>query len=394
MTTTDQPQQGERPMPRPPWVSRGRVPCLDGLRAVAITLVVLSHRAPSPGAESFLRVMGLFSAGHLGVTVFFVLSGFLITLLLLREHSDNGRVSLRKFYVRRGLRLVPAYGAYLVCVAVLVCGGWIRLPGRFWVAALTYTMCFMPYLQRGWQLAHLWSLSVEEHFYLIWPLLLVALKPKRALALIAVYVVASPLIRYLIWWKFPHALDIDYCSPSQMESIATGCLLAGLVHLDKGLRFLAFLRAYAGRVAMIGLIGLALSIAMARILWRFDVLFGDPSNAFFIAIIMAGLLFMRDGVVNRVLNAKSVVLVGVLSYSIYLWQQLFMTRSTYWACRWPVNVILALAAAGLSYAFIEMPFLRIKGRFAPRRFPQAPTREGDRIGDGIPSAIVRAAASE
>ena len=351
---------------RPSWVFRGRVPCLDGVRALAIILVVLSHAAPSIGSDRFARALSLVGGGHLGVTIFFVLSGFLITLLLLREHGDKGGVSLKQFYIRRLLRLMPAYVAFLAVMAALTYAGQIRLPQRFWVAAVTYTMCFMPHLNLGWQLCHLWSLSVEENFYLLWPAIFVLLKPKRAFAGIALYLLALPAFRYFLWWRFPNAIDIDFCSLTQMGSIATGCLLAGALRLDPGSRTISFCQRNAVRLVLVGMGGLALSLTMTRVSGKYAILFGDPANAAFIAIWIAGILFMGSGVVNRLLNSKLMVVTGVLSYSIYLWQEPFTYHSRFRACRWPINVVLTFAVAAASYALIERPFLRIKGKFSWR----------------------------
>src|SRR6202521_1564487 len=139
-----------------------RIPSLDGIRAVSILLVLLGHGAMTGGAPRLLTRFG--HVGNIGVRCFFVLSGFLITTLLLKEVSATGTISLVKFYIRRSLRVLPASLALIGVLATLHLWGVIRLwPGDL-SHALTYTANY--HLRRSWWLDHLWSLSVEEQFYI------------------------------------------------------------------------------------------------------------------------------------------------------------------------------------------------------------------------------------
>ena len=135
--------------------------------------------------------LGIGDYAHLGVVVFFVISGFLITRLMQSEHAKSGYVSLKLFYTRRALRLFPAAYTFIACVCLLWAAGIVHLQaGDIW-HAVTYTVNFAP--ERSWQIGHLWSLSVEEQFYLIWPCTFVLLGPRRAVwaALAAVIWVPS-----------------------------------------------------------------------------------------------------------------------------------------------------------------------------------------------------------
>ena len=141
------------------------IPSLDGLRAISISLVLFGHLV---GTRNFGRPdPGLGDVAHLGVVVFLVISGFLITSLLLKEHAHTGTVSLKLFYARRSLRIFPASYAFLACVGLLWLGGTIHLrPADIWHAA-SYTVNYVE--NTSWEVAHLWSLSIEEQFYLLWP---------------------------------------------------------------------------------------------------------------------------------------------------------------------------------------------------------------------------------
>jgi len=153
-------------------------PSLDGLRAIAIVLVMLLHaQAMASGAWPY------FLGGYTGVDIFFVLSGFLITSLLVQEWRDTGRISLRKFYIRRALRLLPA-----LCVLLLVLGVGVKLFGLYLHVTLATLLAALFYVA-NWALAfdtldmgalhHTWSLSVEEQFYILWPLMLIGMLRAR-----------------------------------------------------------------------------------------------------------------------------------------------------------------------------------------------------------------------
>ena len=137
-----------------------RIPSLDGLRAISITLVILSHLVKWKHIS--LEVLG--SYGALGVHVFFVLSGYLITNLLLHEYERSSTISLRDFYIRRAYRIFPAAFVFLVVVIILY---WQQIRWYHAAAALLYVANMD--MARPWIFGHLWSLSIEEQFYLLWP---------------------------------------------------------------------------------------------------------------------------------------------------------------------------------------------------------------------------------
>src|SRR4051812_33530313 len=143
-----------------------RIPSLDGLRAISIAFVLFAHLA---GTRNFpaSRVVGkIVDFGALGVHVFFVISGYLITRLLLEELERRQRISLGRFYLRRTLRIFPPYYAFILALVAAQALGWLQLASRDVMHAMTYTSNY--YLERSWFTGHTWSLSVEEQFYLLW----------------------------------------------------------------------------------------------------------------------------------------------------------------------------------------------------------------------------------
>jgi peptidoglycan/LPS O-acetylase OafA/YrhL len=134
---------------------------------------------------------------HLAVIVFFVISGFLITRLMLQEYTRNGQVSLKRFYARRTLRLFPALYAYIACVCLLWLAGVLHLHARDIWHSITYTVNFLP--ARAKPIGHLWSLSNEEQFYLLWPCAFVLLGPRRSGWLAVATILFGPVARASGW---------------------------------------------------------------------------------------------------------------------------------------------------------------------------------------------------
>ena len=333
-------------------------------------MVLVSHLA---GTQGF-PIHGL-PIGELGVRVFFVISGFLITTLLLAEHRRTGDVSLRRFYLRRTFRIFPAYYAYLVVIALAAAFGAVRLfPGDA-AHAFTYTTNYHPDPGRSWWMGHTWSLAVEEQFYLLWPALLVALGPRRALRAALAFVIASPIIRAIDFYGVPSWRGMEGESFWTIgDSIAIGCVLAGArVRLGLNARWINFQRSPWFALVPVGV--LVCYLAGERYTLPSLVLLQTLTIAGIAACIDWALRF-PDGRVGRVLNARPIVFVGVLSYSLYLWQQPFFDRRDGMAIAvFPFNVVLAISAALCSYFLVERTMLavreRIEARWLPPRVPSA-----------------------
>ncbi len=356
----------------PAWVTRGRVPCLDGIRAISILLVILQHQMDTRGFSSPRFLNWPKTWGTTGVNIFFVISGFLITLLLLRERQRSGTISLRAFYARRSLRILPAYCLYMLVVAVLVkCGVIFVGDWRVWLGALTFTTSFMAgiiphWSYNSWVFSHLWSLSVEEHFYLLWPLVMLFMNRRRAVKVVIAVLCLSPVNRYL-WWRFGHHVDIDFFTLTRIDTIAAGCLLALLVSSGKFWARTSALRQHPLPLFMLSVAALIVSHCFLARSGKYQLTVENPFEAICIAACIFFLAQDACGISGQILNSKPLVALGVLSYSLYLWQQLFMfpTYTTHsWLCPWPLNVLLAFSAAIASYFLVERLFLQLKDRLA------------------------------
>lgn len=332
------------------------LPSLDGLRAISILFVLLGHLS---GTHGFVRLdLGIRDYAHLGVVIFFVISGFLITRLLLSEHAKKGRISLKLFYARRALRLFPASYAFIVCVFLLGLAGAIHLESRDLWHAVTYTVNYLP--DRSWDVGHLWSLSVEEQFYLIWPFAFLMLGPRRAIWVSGAVILLGPVARAaaaLLLTGTPYR-DLEMF-PMVADSLATGCLLAKISGwLERQSWYMALFRP----VWSLGILALVL-LTNRYMGYTACMVFGTSVINIGIAILIHRSVYYSSGWIGRALNWGPVAFVGLLSYSLYLWQQLFLNRlSSAWANAFPQNIVFAITAALASYLLLEKPLLRLRRR--------------------------------
>ncbi len=335
----------------------GRLPSIDGLRAVSIALVLLGHLRLTRGFPDGVVPPGL---AEFGVRTFFVISGFLITTLLLGEWQRTNTISIRDFYVRRIYRIFPAFYFFLAVTLTLAALSVIQLQPFDALAAATYTMNY--HQDRSWWLGHLWSLSVEEQFYLLWPLAFSLATPGRAAWVAAGAVLLGPLARVGSWVLLPSSREgIGESFPTVCDAIAIGCLLACVRdRLTAVPQYLAFLRSRW----FLGLPFLAVGCAVvARTHVAIDYAVAQSAANVVIALSVDRWVRWPDGALGRVLNAGPMVFIGTLSYSLYLWQQLFLNASASSGLNaFPLNIGLAFVAACFSYYLVERPFLRLRNR--------------------------------
>jgi peptidoglycan/LPS O-acetylase OafA/YrhL len=329
----------------------GRIPSLDGLRAISILCVLLAHATHGfTGVHVFGR-MALF-----GVRVFFVISGFLITSLLLKEEAKTGTISLRFFYLRRTLRIFPPFYVFIGVAVLGAYLGWFELQHHDVLAAMTYLTNY--HHHRAWTLGHAWSLSVEEQFYLLWPFLVKWLRSERASRIALAAVIIGPFLRFGLLLFAPELRPgIGETFPTVADSIATGCVLACYRgRIARSPRLLAFLRgrAFWWVPAIAVLAAQAPSAKLDALIWQSVCNIG-------IAALIWRVVDNPGDWAGRFLNARPVVFVGMLSYSLYLWQQPFFNRdSALGVARFPLNVVVTVLLALTSYYVVERPALRFR----------------------------------
>jgi peptidoglycan/LPS O-acetylase OafA/YrhL len=308
--------------------------------------------------------------GSLGVDLFFSISGLLITHRLLEEHEKNGDISLRAFYIRRGFRIFPPAALYLMTISIL---SWLKIIETSWIRIAAAALFFRNYYVRpdpsDWFSGHFWSLSVEEHFYLIWPFLLLLMgiprarkfTPWIALAVAGwrtldshLHLVSAASLRYLL-------IRTDY----RIDGLLWGCVAALLLHQPRWRQRLQKVPASWPVVAIPIIVALSVyrppqcMVAMAVL---------------FPTIILSTLLHPESWIA-RTLEVRPMRFLGTISYGLYLWQQLFLIRDrqpVFGVLQvFPLNIVVAIGIAWVSYRFLEEP-LRQVGRLVVRKMGKNP----------------------
>jgi peptidoglycan/LPS O-acetylase OafA/YrhL len=335
----------------------GRISSLDGLRAISIVFVFFGHIDGTLHASPLFHWLPF---ADFGVRVFFVLSGFLITSLLLKELEVTQKISLKNFYMRRIFRIFPASYTYILIVFIFAEFHLIFLNAHDILHAVTYTSNY--YNGRSWYVGHLWSLSVEEQFYLLWPLMLGLSGRRRGMIIAALVCLFVPVIRMT---EFHYILasreGMGAWFETAADSLAIGCLLAGTRNwLSRQSAYMKFLSSRL--FVIVPILILSMNYWHLHLRYKYSIIW--PIMNLGIALSIDWCIRFPDNAMGRFLNWRPVAFVGVLSYSLYLWQQPFLNRNVNsLLTSFPVNVAFAFCAALASYYLVEKPFLKLKKHF-------------------------------
>ena len=345
----------------------GYAPALDGLRGVSILAVI-----------AFNGHMGL-SGGFLGVNIFFVLSGFLITTLLCQEFLQSSKISLKNFYLRRALRLLPALFALIIACVVYAFVFQSKDQATVTLKGVLYTLFYVanwaqvpPNLPGIGALSHAWSLSVEEQFYIIWPLILIGLIHLKsrlvAFSILGLTIIASVAVNVWMWHAEVPYLRMYFGTDTKANEILIGCV-AGLLMSGGYLKQSVRLKSVLHLLALVG-VGF---ILISFVILRHDQWFVYNGGFTMVALLSAVLIIdvlLFPSVVSRCLQFSPLVWIGKISYGLYLWHfPIFeATRKFLEARVGPifasiVGFAMTLLIATASYYLLERPFLSLKKRF-------------------------------
>jgi peptidoglycan/LPS O-acetylase OafA/YrhL len=348
----------------------GYRPALDGVRGLAILTVMLVHTG-----------LPFASGGFLSVDVFFVLSGFLITSVLVEESGKTGAIDLRNFYVRRALRLLPALAVLLFALTIFS----LRMPVPASAVEVRREILFTAFYVTNWALAfgampamgllgHGWTLAIEEQFYFVWPVVLMLLlrarlSRQRIAVLVAAAIAAGTLYRVVLWQIGVPIDRLFFGFDTRCDSLLAGCLGALLVSLpgrdaaSPGVRL----------VQPAAFAAVAVILAMVATLSHdhpFMYAGGFTLVAAAAAVVLMAVVDAPGSVLARILASRPLVHAGHISYGLYLWHWpvfLYFTPSLH---GWPEttgNVVrfgMTIVMAELSAVLIEQPFLRLKKRWS------------------------------
>lgn len=341
---------------------------LDGLRALAVAAVVGTH-------FSFLG-----QGAFVGVDLFFVLSGFLITSLLVREREGFGHVSLRNFWVRRGLRLLPALSCAVVLAAVLTplasperrAATFTGLPWVFaylgnWVAA-----------SKGPQalglLPHTWSLAIEEQFYVVWPIIVVlwfrhGVQAKRAAMLLGSIALMSALFNAwaMVNWGYNAAY---FGTGTHAMGLCAGCALAMAVHARNG-RPISERGAQALQRAAMVAVALFAVLCMTPLSTPLEASMLLNLGTISAVVLVTSVVLAPHTAMTRLFAAPGLIWIGARSYAIYLFHDplalVFVQSPMFHGAAHVIAtlccVVASIILAAVSFRYVESPFLRLKSRF-------------------------------
>jgi peptidoglycan/LPS O-acetylase OafA/YrhL len=352
---------------------KSHLPSLNGLRAFSILLVLVAH--------SYRNVYcGYF--GDLGVSIFFVISGLLITWLMIRERDATASFSLPNFYIRRSLRILPVFWLLILTVSALKSAQLISISWLDILRALTFTHNYPLSLRSpqaidyAWWLHHTWSLSLEEQFYLIWPSLFAFLPRRVAPRLAASLALSGPILRTLDYYLLPSFRGFEPGAfQTRIDILMAGCAAAFLLESPVWRQRIGKLRTWPILAATSFFLFLAepilgIHFATHPLVRTVTHVTFPTIDAVAIALAVLVLVAGRRGAMFKVVNLRALQHVGILSYSLYIWQQLFLVPSfgttaigALW--HWPlfIRLVLLYLAALCSFNFLERPLVRLRSRF-------------------------------
>jgi peptidoglycan/LPS O-acetylase OafA/YrhL len=354
----------------------GHVPALDGIRGIAVLQVFVAHFHWIISTDPYFNAVTpwhwlnkTLEPGFLGVDIFFVLSGFLITSLLLKDRQRNQSGMFRRFYMRRALRLLPAL--YAILIVDFFVARWEKFPMDIQWRTTWHALLYLNNWNVVWHfnaaqndLGHLWSLGIEEQFYIIWPAILIALValkiPNKAMmGLVAITIAVVAWHRTELWNQGVSWFFLYIRTDTRVDSLLVGALFA-LIY--RHIRINRKMLNYSASIAFLGIVYIKYNPAGSFIY----------QGGFTVIALLAGMVILAAAenawIGNGVLTWKPLAVLGKVSYGLYLWHLLIfqvMGRHFTWgpnSVRIAIGIMIVSAVTAASWFFVEKPFLRLKDR--------------------------------
>lgn len=333
---------------------------MDGFRAISILLILFCHSRLTGGFPQGLSDIA--RQAEVGVTIFFVISGFLITNLLLVEEAKNGSISIGSFYLRRVFRILPVYFLYTVFILLWRNMENVSVSPSNLLHVSTFTVNFDR--QKDWFLGHFWSLSVEEQFYLFWPAILIL--RRKHLKIMLLFLVVYSCVARVIAYKFP-AYAFVSLSPffSFSDAIFIGAF-GGIMFFENPDIFKhKIFGSYLAQLIALSLFLLFVYFTEHGILAPVSLPFGNAIISISVLFLISSYIVPSDKIIFKILNSRAFVHIGILSYSIYIWQEFFFVGEikAFWRI-FPYNILVIYCVSLASYHLWEKPFLKLKKQFS------------------------------
>lgn len=334
----------------------------DGLRAISILMVLFTHLAwdetllpQTPFVQQ--RLLHLFN-GFTGVNMFFVLSGFLITLILLNEKKKTGKINFKNFYARRFLRLLPPLLIFFPTVLLLMYFKQIPETYKGWCLAVCYLYNFAPNQYYSVEIGHTWSLALEEQFYLLWPTVIHFFK-KHAIAIISFGLIIACFLARLYLPSFPHITanyKFERWFLPAVAPVIFGCLAAlYYFHSSKKPSSILLILSFV--------ILFTAPLYLSKNYWGALYFLQAPG----VSCLLLYIAYNQKSLLTATLSIAPIAYIGKISYGIYVYQGLFLRTGAFnhgmWIQQYPQNLILTFIVAILSYHLIERKALQLKQKF-------------------------------
>lgn len=354
-----------------PNIHNERLAGLDGLRALSILTVIYGHLVTTTPDASSKLLLKLSSLSYYGVQVFFVISGFLITSLLIREEREGGSLRLGQFYAKRALRILPPAIFFLGCLWFC---GYLQISEK--VQGILPALLFVRnYFPGSTDTAHFWSLAIEEQFYLGFPIVMLFVRKKHQRIILFTFLLTiAPF-----WQKLCDLTPLlrttnGYRTDFQYAPILTGCLLAVLLSIPKFAQTLQNTKALWQKSGfcffLVSVIG-ATFFLFTKTSGYINMFFNSISSVA-VALLINAVISPKGRIVDSLLNWAPLRGIGKISFSLYIWQQIFCNSTVVGNGTWdfPTNLILTFGTAYLSYQLIERPCSKLRKKL----FSPPPTR--------------------
>lgn len=353
-----------------------RIKSLDGIRGFFIILVILAHALETTSYNNYNKMLVYFitTTAFTGVKIFFVMSGYLITKLLMLEREKTGKINIREFYIRRALRIFPIFFIYILTLMILK---WTILPDIFTDYTLIlfaslylwnykHLMMTVPESDNGiFYLSHFWSLSIEEQFYLLWPVAFIKTHKQKLINAVIIIMAVMPFIRVATYFLMPGSRpEVSVMLHTSGDTILIGCLGA---LMEKSDFFIKHIKHRLHDKLTILLLACFLFIFSPLLTYYFEgkylMTIGQTLNNIAIILLLFWAMLVPSKV-SSVLNTKVLVKLGILSYSLYVWQPIFLSNRThFWINKFPQNVFMVILVGFISFYIIEKPILKLKKKY-------------------------------
>ena len=333
----------------------------DTLRAVSILMVVTAHLLPS-GYEFYKTRLWIVVSGTTGVQIFFTLSGFLITTLLLKEKRKTGRINFKNFFARRLIRLLPPLILFYILVGVFMIEGSISSTWIGFLFSMFYAYNFVHHDYYTVELGHTWSLGVEEQFYLTWPFVLSGLNKVSKLTVVTILFLGFCVLSYFV---FPELeISSNYHTDRWFIPAAAPIIVGSYFAVLNHFYSVKWKEKIANNLRVI-LLAIALFLYP---LYSIEALLkvAPIIQAVGISFLLIWLVYNQDSKITKIVDNRLFRYLGQISYGVYVYQGFFFRTGPGGELavqHYPLNILMVIGIAVLSYEFYEKPILKLKKRF-------------------------------